>query len=49
MNRVTPFDHLILLLATLFMLTPVVVAVMTSTHTAVDIHSDGLFLLPGSH
>ncbi len=49
MNRVTPFDHLILILATLFMVLPVLVAIMTSTHTAVDIHSNGLFLTPGGH
>ncbi|WP_333814153.1 sn-glycerol-3-phosphate ABC transporter permease UgpE [Tabrizicola sp.] len=49
MNRSTPFDHLILILATLFMVLPVVVAVMTSTHSAVEIHQNGLFLTPGSH
>ena len=49
MNRSTPFDHLILILATLFMVLPVVVAVMTSTHSAVEIHQNGLFLTPGGH
>lgn len=49
MNRATPFDHLILLLGTVFMVTPVLVAIMTSTHTAVEIHSQGLFLTPGDN
>ncbi|OJY34219.1 ABC transporter permease subunit [Gemmobacter sp. LW-1] len=49
MNRVRPFDHFVLILGTLFMVLPVAVAVMTSTHTAVEIHSHGLFLTPGGH
>lgn len=49
MTRTTFFDHLILILATLFMVLPVLVAIMTSTHTAVAIHSNGLFLTPGGH
>lgn len=49
MNRMKPFDHLILILGTLFMVSPIVIAVMTSTHTAADIHMNGLSLLPGGH
>lgn len=49
MNRIRPLDHLILILGTLFMLAPVAVAVMTSTHTAADIHMNGLSLTPGGH
>ncbi len=49
MNRVKPFDHLVLILGTIFMVAPVVVAFMTSTHTAADIHMNGLTLTPGGH
>ncbi len=49
MNRLRPLDHLILILGTLFMLLPVAVAVMTSTHTAVEVHTGGLYLTPGDH
>lgn len=49
MNRTRPLDHLILILGTLFMVAPVIVAVMTSTHTAADIHMNGLALTPGGH
>ncbi|MGA0539522.1 sn-glycerol-3-phosphate ABC transporter permease UgpE [Neotabrizicola sp. VNH66] len=49
MNRIRPLDHLILILGCLFMLMPVVVAVFTSTHTAADIHMNGLSLAPGGH
>ena len=49
MNRIKPLDHLILILGTLFMVMPVAVAVMTSTHTAADIHMNGLSLAPGGH
>lgn len=48
MNRIRPLDHLILILGTLFMVMPVVVAIMTSTHTAVEIHTGGLQILPGT-
>lgn len=47
MNRIRPLDHLILILGTLFMVMPVIVAIMTSTHTAVEIHTGGLQILPG--
>ena len=49
MNRTKPLDHLVLILGALFMLVPVLVAVMTSTHTAADIHMNGLSLTPGGH
>lgn len=49
MNRTNLLDHAVLILATLFMVLPVLVAIMTSTHTAVDIHSNGLFLTPAGH
>lgn len=49
MGRTRIFDHLILLAGTLFMVLPVAVAVMTSTHTAADIHMNGLTLLPGDN
>ncbi|MDF3604769.1 sn-glycerol-3-phosphate ABC transporter permease UgpE [Paracoccus sp. DMF-8] len=49
MNRTNLIDHAVLILATLFMVLPVLVAIMTSTHTAVDIHSNGLFLTPAGH
>lgn len=49
MHRTRPLDHLILILGCLFMGLPVVVAFMTSTHTAADIHMNGLSLAPGGH
>jgi sn-glycerol 3-phosphate transport system permease protein len=49
MHRTRPFDHLILMLGALFLMLPVVVAFMTSTHTAAEIHRDGLTLLPGTN
>ncbi|KAA0969046.1 sn-glycerol-3-phosphate ABC transporter permease UgpE [Aureimonas fodinaquatilis] len=49
MGQTRIFDHLILLAGTLFMVLPVAVAVMTSTHTAADIHMNGLTLLPGDN
>ena len=42
MHRVKPFDHLVLLLGVFVMVAPVVVAFMTSTHEAADIHRHGL-------
>lgn len=42
-------DHLVLILGSLFLMVPVVVAFMTSTHTAADIHSNGLSLSWGGH
>lgn len=49
MHRTKPLDHLILILGCLFMGLPVVVAFMTSTHTAAAIHMNGLSLAPGGH
>ncbi|RVV98331.1 ABC transporter permease subunit [Mesobaculum littorinae] len=47
MQRVKPLDHLVLILGALFMGLPVIVALMSSTHSAVEIHSNGLYLTPG--
>lgn len=49
MQRTTPVDHLILLIGVLLMVGPIAVALMTSSHTAADIHVNGLSLLPGGH
>ncbi|MCA0939824.1 sn-glycerol-3-phosphate ABC transporter permease UgpE [Salipiger pacificus] len=49
MQKIKPFDHLILILGSLFLCAPVLMALMSSTHTAVDIHSNGLSLLPGGN
>ena len=49
MHKTKPLDHLILILGCLLMVTPVVVAFMTSTHEAAEIHSKGLMLSWGGH
>lgn len=49
MFRTKFFDHLILMLGVFFMIGPVAVAFMTSTHAAADIHSNGLALSWGGH
>ncbi|TNM66359.1 ABC transporter permease subunit [Aliirhizobium smilacinae] len=49
MYRAKFSDHLILILGSLFLCMPVVVAFMTSTHTAADIHSNGLSLAWGDN
>ena len=49
MYKTRPFDHLILILGCLLMVTPVLVAFMTSTHEAADIHSRGLMLTWGGN
>lgn len=49
MYRTRILDHVILLLGALFLTLPVVVAVMTSSHAAAVIHSNGLMLSPGGH
>lgn len=49
MYKTRPFDHLILILGCLLMVTPVVVAFMTSTHEAAEIHSRGLMLAWGDN
>ena len=49
MYRTKIFDHIILLLGVFIMVAPVVVAFMTSTHEAADIHRNGLSLSWGGH
>lgn len=49
MYKTKPLDHLILITGCLLMVMPVVVAFMTSTHTAAEIHSKGLMLSWGGH
>ncbi len=49
MYRTKFSDHLVLILGSLFLCMPVVVAFMTSTHTAADIHSNGLSLAWGDN
>ncbi|WP_299603544.1 sn-glycerol-3-phosphate ABC transporter permease UgpE [uncultured Tateyamaria sp.] len=43
------FDHTILILGALFMLVPVVLAFVTSSHSAVQIAREGIMFVPGSH
>jgi sn-glycerol 3-phosphate transport system permease protein len=49
MHRTRIFDHIILLIGVFIMVAPVVVAFMTSTHEAADIHRNGLSLTWGGH
>ncbi|NVP54720.1 sn-glycerol-3-phosphate ABC transporter permease UgpE [Mycoplana rhizolycopersici] len=49
MHRTRILDHAVLILGALFLTLPVVVAFMTSTHEAAEIHSKGLMLSPGGH
>jgi sn-glycerol 3-phosphate transport system permease protein len=49
MRHTSPFDHLILILGSLLMILPVVVAFTTSTHEAADIHMNGLTFSLGGH
>ncbi|WP_108258185.1 sn-glycerol-3-phosphate ABC transporter permease UgpE [Mangrovicoccus ximenensis] len=49
MHRTRPFDHLILILGAIFLMAPVLIAFTTSTHTAAEIHSGGLTLIPGGN
>lgn len=49
MHKVKITDHLILLAGALFLIMPVVVAFTTSSHTAADIHSNGLSLSWGGN
>ncbi|WOS63076.1 sn-glycerol-3-phosphate ABC transporter permease UgpE [Sinorhizobium fredii] len=49
MHRTRFFDHVILLIGVFIMVAPVVVAFMTSTHEAADIHRNGLSLTWGGH
>lgn len=43
------FDHTILILGALFMLVPVVLAFVTSSHSAVQIAREGIMFSPGNH
>ncbi len=49
MHRTKLLDHVILLIGVFIMVGPIVVAFMTSTHEAADIHRNGLQILPGGH
>ena len=49
MYKTKPLDHLILIIGSLLLMLPVVVAFVTSTHTAAEIHMNGLTLLPGDN
>ncbi|MDH2325865.1 sn-glycerol-3-phosphate ABC transporter permease UgpE [Cereibacter sp. SYSU M97828] len=49
MHRTRPFDHLILIIGAALLVLPVVVAFMTSTYTAAQIHTGGLQILPGGN
>lgn len=49
MHKVKITDHLILLAGALFLILPVVVAFTTSSHTAADIHSNGVSLSWGDN
>jgi sn-glycerol 3-phosphate transport system permease protein len=49
MHRIRFFDHFVLLVGVFVMVAPVVIAFMTSTHDAVDIHRNGLSITWGGH
>ncbi len=49
MYKTKPLDHLVLIIGALLLILPVVVAFMTSTHTAAEIHRSGLTLVPGDN
>ncbi|WP_439625704.1 sn-glycerol-3-phosphate ABC transporter permease UgpE [Shinella sp.] len=49
MYRTRLFDHVVLLIGVFIMVAPVVVAFMTSTHEAADIHRNGLSLTWGGY
>ena len=49
MYRTKIFDHIILLFGVFIMVAPVVVAFMTSTHEAAEIHTKGLMITPGDN
>lgn len=48
MQRIKFFDHLILIAGAVVLTAPVLVAFMSSTHAAAEIHARGLFLTPGA-
>lgn len=47
--KIKLFDHLTLTAGAIFLITPVALAVMSSTHSAADIHMNALSILPGGH
>ncbi|WP_417671593.1 sn-glycerol-3-phosphate ABC transporter permease UgpE [Roseibium sp.] len=47
MKKVQILDHVVLLLGVLFMVTPVVLAFLTSTHDAITIYKEGIQFAPG--
>ena len=49
MHKTKFLDHVILLFGVFLMMAPVVVAFMTSTHDAVDVHMNGLQVTWGGH
>ncbi|MDX3926662.1 MAG: sn-glycerol-3-phosphate ABC transporter permease UgpE [Shinella sp.] len=49
MHRIKFLDHVVLLAGVFIMVAPVVIAFMTSTHEAADIHRNGLSLTWGDH
>lgn len=49
MRKVTLIDHLILIAGALLMMAPVVIAFLTSTHDAIEIHRNGLQFTWGGH
>jgi sn-glycerol 3-phosphate transport system permease protein len=49
MYRTKFFDHVILISGVFLMVGPLLVALMTSSHEAADIHRNGLSILPGGH
>lgn len=42
-------NHIILILGTLFMVTPIWIAIMSSTHSAETLFREGMQFLPGGH
>jgi sn-glycerol 3-phosphate transport system permease protein len=48
MKKVQVFDHVILLIGVFFMVSPVVLAFMTSTHDVLTIYKEGLQFTPGN-
>ncbi|MTI17783.1 sn-glycerol-3-phosphate ABC transporter permease UgpE [Rhodobacteraceae bacterium RKSG542] len=49
MKKVQLLDHAVLILGALFMLVPVTLAFMTSTHDAMSVYKDGLQMTWGGH
>ncbi|SIS70074.1 sn-glycerol-3-phosphate ABC transporter permease UgpE [Phaeovulum vinaykumarii] len=48
MQKIKPLDHLILILGAAILIVPVLMAFASSTHSAAEIHMNGLYLAPGS-